>query len=61
MKNAVFWDVTLCGSVRTLQEPHSLTSQKTTFFYKHKLDLVGLQEVRWEGGCTKLAGEYVFL
>jgi hypothetical protein len=40
MKNAVFWDVTLCGSVRTdvleerrfLQEPHGITSQKTAFF-----------------------------
>jgi hypothetical protein len=25
---------------------------------KHKLDLVGVQEVRWEGGGTEPAGEY---
>jgi hypothetical protein len=24
------------------------------------LDLVGVQEVRWDGGGTKLAGEYTF-
>jgi hypothetical protein len=24
------------------------------------LDLVGVQEVRWEGGDTELAGEYTF-
>jgi hypothetical protein len=27
---------------------------------KYKLDLVGVQEVRWERGGTKLAGEYPF-
>jgi hypothetical protein len=27
---------------------------------KYKLDLVGVQEVRWEGGCTEPAGEYSF-
>jgi hypothetical protein len=27
---------------------------------KYKLDLVGVQEVRWEGGGTKPAGEYTF-
>jgi hypothetical protein len=28
---------------------------------KYKLDLVGVQEVRWEGGGTKQAGEYTCL
>jgi hypothetical protein len=28
---------------------------------KHKLDLLGVQEVRWEGSGTKPAGEYTFL
>jgi hypothetical protein len=28
---------------------------------KHKLDLVGVQEVRWEGGGTEPAREYTFL
>jgi hypothetical protein len=28
---------------------------------KYKLDLVGVQEVRWEDSGTKLMGEYVFL
>jgi hypothetical protein len=42
LKNSVFWDVTPCGSLmkqalippklRFLQEPHSVTSQKTPFF-----------------------------
>jgi hypothetical protein len=27
---------------------------------KYKLDLVGLQEVRWGGGGTEPAGEYTF-
>jgi hypothetical protein len=27
----------------------------------YKLDLVGVQEVRWEGGGTEPAGEYTFL
>jgi hypothetical protein len=27
---------------------------------KYKIELVGVQEVRWEGGVTKPAGEYTF-
>jgi hypothetical protein len=27
---------------------------------RYKLDLVGVQEVRWEAGGTKPAGEYTF-
>jgi choline kinase len=27
---------------------------------KYRLDLVGVQEVRWNGGATELAGEYTF-
>jgi hypothetical protein len=27
---------------------------------KYRLDLVGVQEVRWEGGGTEAAGEYTF-
>jgi hypothetical protein len=27
---------------------------------RYKLDLVGAQEVRWEGSGTKHAGEYTF-
>jgi hypothetical protein len=27
---------------------------------KYKLDLVGIQEVRWDGGGTERAGEYTF-
>jgi hypothetical protein len=26
---------------------------------KYKLDLVGVQEVRWDGGGTQPAGEYI--
>jgi hypothetical protein len=28
---------------------------------RYKLDLVGVQKVRWEGGGTEPAGEYTFL
>jgi hypothetical protein len=28
--------------------------------YRKKKDLVGVQEVKWEGGDTKLSGEYTF-
>jgi exonuclease III len=38
------------GSLRTVAEEIS----------KYKLDLVGVQEVKWEGGVTKPAGEYTF-
>jgi hypothetical protein len=27
---------------------------------RHKLDLLGVQEVRWEGSGTEPAGEYTF-
>jgi hypothetical protein len=27
---------------------------------KYKLDLVGVQEVRWQGGSTKQVGDYAF-
>jgi hypothetical protein len=27
---------------------------------RYKLDLVGVQEVKWEGGGTEPAGEYTF-
>jgi hypothetical protein len=27
---------------------------------RYRLDLVGVQEVRWEGGGTEPAGEYTF-
>jgi hypothetical protein len=38
------------GSLRTVAEERS----------KYKLDLLGVQEVRWGGGCTEPAGEYTF-
>jgi hypothetical protein len=28
---------------------------------RYKLDLVGVREVKWEGGGTETAGEYTFL
>jgi hypothetical protein len=38
------------GSLRAVSEKIS----------KYKLDLVGVQEVRWDGGGTEPAGEYTF-
>jgi hypothetical protein len=37
---------------------YSMYSQLT---YMYELDLVGVQNVRWEGGGTEPAGEYTFL
>jgi hypothetical protein len=38
------------GSLRTVTEEVS----------KYKLDLVGVQKVRWDGGGTEPAGQYTF-
>jgi exonuclease III len=38
------------GSLRAVAEEIS----------KYKLDLVGVQEVRWNGGGTEPGGEYIF-
>jgi hypothetical protein len=38
------------GSLRAVAEEIS----------KYKLDLVGVQEVGWDGGGTEPAGEYIF-
>jgi hypothetical protein len=43
------WNVR-AGSLRAVAEEIS----------KYKLDLVGVQEVRWEGGGTEPTGEYTF-
>jgi exonuclease III len=39
------------GSLRTVAEEVS----------KYELDLVGVQEVRWDGSGTELAGDRMFL
>jgi hypothetical protein len=47
------WNVTSlsrAGSIRAVAEEIS----------KYKLDLVGVQEVRWDGSGTEAAGEYIF-
>jgi hypothetical protein len=38
------------GSLRTVGEEIS----------KYKLDLLGVQEVKWDGGVTEREGEYIF-
>jgi hypothetical protein len=45
-------------NVRSLYRAGSLM---TVSWELCKLDLVGVQEVRWEGGGTRPAGEYTFL
>jgi hypothetical protein len=45
-----FKSIYRAGSLRAVAEEIS----------KYKLDLVGVQEVRWEGGGTEPAGEYIF-
>jgi hypothetical protein len=47
------WDV------RSLYKEGSLMTVSRELA-RYKLDLVGVQEVRWEGGGTEPAGEYAF-
>ena len=46
-------------NVRSLYRPGSLTAAARELA-RYKLDLVGVQEVRWEKGGTVRAEEYVF-
>jgi exonuclease III len=47
-------------NVRSLYRAGSLVTVSRDLA-RYKLDLVGVQEVRWEGGGTEPAGEYTFL
>jgi hypothetical protein len=44
-------------NVRSLYRTGSLVTVAKAIS-KHELDLVGVQEVRWDRGCTEQAGEY---
>jgi hypothetical protein len=46
-------------NVRSLYRTGSLLAVSKVLS-KYKLDLVVVQEVRWEGGDTEPAGEYIF-
>jgi exonuclease III len=46
-------------NVRSLYRAGSLVTVSKELS-EYKLDLVGVQEVRWEGGGTEPAGEYTF-
>jgi hypothetical protein len=46
-------------NVRSLYRAGSLMTASRDLS-RYKLDLVGVQEVRWEGGGTEPAGEYTF-
>jgi hypothetical protein len=46
-------------NVRSLYRAGSLMTASRELS-RYKLDLAGVQEVRWEGGGTKPAGEYTF-
>jgi exonuclease III len=46
-------------NVRSLYRAGSLMTVSRELA-RYKLDLVGVQEVRWEGGGTEPAGEYTF-
>jgi exonuclease III len=47
-------------NVRSLYRAGSLMTVSRELA-RYKLDSVGVQEVRWEGGSTEPAGEYTFL
>jgi hypothetical protein len=38
----------------------SLLGSDIVYEYNIKLDILGVQEVRWEGGGTESVGEYTF-
>jgi exonuclease III len=46
-------------NVRSMYRADSLRSVAENIS-KYKLDLVGVQEVRWDGGGTEPAGEYLY-
>jgi hypothetical protein len=46
-------------NVRSLYKESSLITVLRELA-RYKLDLVGVQEIRWEGSGTKPAGEYTF-
>jgi hypothetical protein len=46
-------------NVRSIYRPGSLRAVGEEIS-KYKLDLVGVQEVRWDGGGTERAGEHIF-
>jgi exonuclease III len=46
-------------NVRSLYRAGSLITVSKELS-KYRLDLVGVQEVRWEGGRTEPAGKYTF-
>jgi exonuclease III len=53
-------DMRFCTwNVRSLYRAGSLGAVEEEIS-KYKLDLVGVQEVRWNGGGTESAGEYTF-
>jgi hypothetical protein len=47
------------GNVRSKFRARALR-RVTEEISKYELDLVGVQEVRWDGGGTELAGQYKF-
>jgi hypothetical protein len=53
------WDMDIFGlwNVRSLYRAGSLMTVSRELF-KYKLDLVGMQEVRWEGGGIEPVGAY---
>jgi exonuclease III len=46
-------------NIRSLYRARSLKTVSKELA-RYKLDLVGVQEARWEGGGTEPAGEYTF-
>jgi hypothetical protein len=47
-------------NVRSLYRAGSLRAVAEEIL-KYKIDLAGVQEVRWDGGGIALAGDYIFL
>jgi hypothetical protein len=61
-KRPKLWNTDMRFGTRNVRSWYRAGSLKTVSreLARHKLDLVGVQEVRWEGGGTEPAGEYIF-
>jgi hypothetical protein len=59
VESRLFSSIRQPDNIRNLYKAGSLMTVSKQIL-KYKLDLMGVQEVRWEGGSTELAGEYTY-
>jgi hypothetical protein len=61
-KRHKLWEMDMLFGTWNIRSLYRAGSLKTVSreLARYKLDLVGLQKVRWEGGCIEPVGEYTF-